>query len=137
MEQIDLAMVLSFVAGIVIGTVATAILKKRGKSGESEPEPKAYSDETQWLLRKQDLSGSQRQILEFIESRPRTPIKAVQDRFAKVPDRELFYRLEQLHLLGFIHKAREGEQVVYSLTEPFASAVQVRKDDKTVMISRD
>ena len=139
MEQINLITVLSLVVGVLVGGGVAALVLRRGKptvAAAAAAPQKAYTDDTQWLLKKQDLSGSQRQILEFIESSARTSIQAVQDRFTKVPDRELFYRLEQLHLVGFIDKERDGDEVIYSLSDAYKSAVQVPADDKTVMIPR-
>jgi hypothetical protein len=84
-----------------------------------------------WELRK-SLTGIQLQILIFLEARKYATIGDVQTKFEFIPDRELYYRLEQIVLLAFVCRGREHGNVVYILNPAYATTVE---DDKTVMLS--
>lgn len=114
------------VVGLVVGYVAASASKK-GAPGASE----AGEDNDWWELRK-SLTGTQLQILQFMEGRRESSIDTLQERFSFIPDRELYYRLEQIVLMGFLHRGRKDDSVVYKLNPSYSGRVE---DDKTVMLS--
>ena len=48
-----------------------------------------------------------------------------------IPDRELFYRIEQIVLMGFVTRSRKDGVVTYTVNSDYSSTVE---DDKTVII---
>ena len=84
-----------------------------------------------WELRK-SLTGTQLQILIFLEAQKYATIGDVQTKFAFIPARELYYRLEQIVLLAFVSRGREHGGVVYILNPAYATTIE---NDKTVMLS--
>ncbi len=116
------------VVGLVVGYVAASASKK-GAPGAGD----AGEDTDWWELRK-SLTGTQLQILQFMEGRREASIDTLQERFSFIPDRELYYRLEQIVLMGFLHRGRKDEDVVYKLNPSYSGRVE---DDKTVMLSSD
>ncbi|MFT6039837.1 MAG: hypothetical protein ACI9TP_002639 [Candidatus Azotimanducaceae bacterium] len=84
-----------------------------------------------WELRKR-LTGTQLQILIFLEAQKYATIGDVQTKFEFIPDRELYYRLEQIVLLAFASRGREHGDVVYILNPAYATTIE---NDKTVMLS--
>jgi len=84
-----------------------------------------------WELRK-SLTGTQLQILMFLEAQKYATIGEVQTKFAFIPARELYYRLEQIVLLAFVSRGREHGGVVYILNPAYATTIE---NDKTVMLS--
>ncbi|MDZ7684643.1 MAG: hypothetical protein U5O39_06240 [Gammaproteobacteria bacterium] len=83
---------------------------------------------------RQLLTGTQLQILQFMEGRREVTITALQEKFSFIPDRELYDRLEQIVLMGFIHRDRKNGEVIYTLNPDYSGRVE---DDKTVMTSND
>ena len=114
------ALVIGAVLGIVIGRMFGG--NKEVVVDESAPE--------WWELRKA-LTGTQLQILQFMEARRDLTITKLQEKFSFIPDRELYYRLEQIVLMGFMIRSRRGGDVVYTLNEKYSLTVE---DDKTVML---
>jgi len=128
-----IGLILAFAAGLIVGGGLVYALRPGSKSSDSGAGDSS-GEEPSWWLRRKGLSGSQLQILQFIETQGDTNLQAVQKRFGKVPDRELFYRLEQIHLLGFLEKERADNEVIYKMTPDYAEAVEALQDDKTVML---
>ena len=77
------------------------------------------------------LTGTQLQILQYLESKKSATITQLQEKFSFIPDRELYYRLEQIVLMQFVQRENNDIDVVYQLNEDYSAAVE---DDKTVML---
>lgn len=123
---------LSGIVGLVVGIVAgylLARLKQSKPAGSS-----MSSSDTDWWELRQSLTGTQLQILQFMEGRREATITALQEKFSFIPDRELYYRLEQIVLMGFIHRDRKDGEATYTLNPDYSGRVE---DDKTVMMSND
>ncbi len=117
----------ALVVGVAIGYVV-ATMGKGAKSGAGE------TAETNWWELRKTLTGTQLQILQFMEARREASISKLQEKFSFIPDRELYYRLEQIVLLGFLHQERKDDEVVYRLNSDYSVRVE---DDKTVMLSNE
>lgn len=115
------------VVGLVVGYLAASMGKgKADTAGES-------SDPDWWELRK-TLTGTQLQILQFMEGRREATISALQEKFSFIPDRELYYRLEHIVLIGFLLRDTKDDEVVYRLNRNYSGRVE---DDKTVMLPNE
>lgn len=101
--------------------------------GKKSPAPK-NPEPTDWWGKRNTLTGTQLQVLQYLESRKEAPITALQDKFSFIPDRELYYRLEQIYLMGFLLRDRREGEVIYILNPEYGATVE---DDKTVMLSGD
>ena len=134
MDEFYILPVLTFLAGLVLGGALTYAIRTRSKAGAAPAIEPSAEESPSWWLRRKGLSGSQLQLLQFIETEGDTNLEAIQKRFTKVPDRELFYRMEQIHLLGFIEKERDANTVTFRLTPDYAEAVAALMDDKTVIL---
>jgi hypothetical protein len=84
-----------------------------------------------WALRK-NLTGTQLQILIFLEAQKYATIGDLETKFEFIPDRELNDRLQQIVLLAFVSRGREHGDVVYMLNPADAATIE---DDKAVMLS--
>jgi len=62
-----------------------------------------------FFARKALISKTQTELLHFIENQKSTLISDIQIIFTDIATKELFYRLEQLRLLGFIEKKTIGQ----------------------------
>ncbi|MCB1645065.1 MAG: hypothetical protein KDI36_06410 [Pseudomonadales bacterium] len=114
------------IAGIIVGVLIGKSLG--GKSGVGAGPAEAEKD--WWDIRK-NLTGTQLQILQYMEAHKSATIAVLQEKFSFIPDRELYYRLEQIVLLGFIHRGRQDGDVSYELNPEYDGTVE---DDKTVML---
>lgn len=121
--EAGIALAVGLILGYVIGVWRG---KKSPVSTNVEP--------TDWWDKRNTLTGTQLQILQYLESRKEAPITALQDKFSFIPDRELYYRLEQIYLMGFLLRDRREGEVFYTLNPEYAATVE---DDKTVMLSGD
>jgi len=117
----------ALVVGLVLG-YAVAVIGKRKPRDAGEPDALTT---TWWDVRK-TLTGTQLQILQYIEARREATITALQEKFSFIPDRELYYRLEQIVLMGFIRRDMKHDEAVYTLNANYAKAVE---DDKTITLS--
>ncbi len=117
---------------IGIGIGYFVAIKKAGKSNATDGNS---SDETNdwWSVRK-TLTGTQLQILQYLESKKVVSITKMQEKFSFIPDRELYYRLEQIVLMKFLVRERKDGEVVYVLNPDYSGTVE---DDKTVMLGPD
>lgn len=124
MSLIDIAVAL--VLGLLIGYAL-------GARGKGKQRVIAVADATQkeWWKLRDTLSGTQLQILQYMETRKRASIAKLQEKFSFIPDRELFYRLEQIVLMGFIERSRNQDEAVYKLNSDYAGHLE---DDKTVIL---
>ncbi len=117
-----------------MGGVLVFAIRPRPKQAAAESTDKPTEEQPSWWLRRKALSTSQLQILQFIETEGDVTLETIQKRWTKLPDRELFYRMEQIHLLGFLEKDRQDNEVTFRLTPDYAEAVEAMQDDKTVML---
>ncbi|GAB2197864.1 hypothetical protein [Sessilibacter sp. MAH4] len=61
-----------------------------------------------WLQKRDFISGSQKKLLSFVETRNSVNYISLAQEFSDIANSELYYRLEQLRLLGFIVCHRMG-----------------------------
>jgi hypothetical protein len=118
------------VAALVMGIAFGYALGARGKHKKSEGDEVRAGDDNWWEMRK-TLTGTQLQILQYMEAKKSASITSLQEKFSFIPDRELYYRLEQIVLMGFVIRGRKEGDTVYNLNEEYALTVE---DDKTVML---
>ena len=123
-----MAMILAGVGGLVIGFVLGKML---GGGGESEA-PEVTETPIEWWKLREGLTGTQLQILEYMEAKRSATITELQEKFSFIPDRELYYRLEQIVLMQFILRGRDASDVVYTLNGDYSMTVE---SDKTVIIT--
>lgn len=119
------------VAGVLIGYLLGGLGKTKASSGK--PGAGGVDHEYWWETRK-TLTGTQLQILQYLESVKQASIGSLQEKFSFIPDRELYYRLEQIVLLKFLERGRQEGEVVYILDADYSSTVE---GDKTVMLSSE
>lgn len=117
--------------GIVVGAVIGYIIAVVTRRASSPVAAVAESSETPWWDVRKTLTGTQLQILQFMESRKESTITQLQEKFSFIPDRELYYRLEQIVLMKFISRDRKDGEVIYVLNPDYSGTVE---DDKTVML---
>lgn len=77
-------------AGLVIGFLLGNLLSK-GKAPAAESTPVKN-----WWEERKTLTGTQLQLLQYMEARRSAPIADIQEKFSFIPDHELYYRLEQI-----------------------------------------
>jgi hypothetical protein len=122
-----LGMVVSLGVGLCLGFMISKMLQGK-KPGEE-----VKVAETNWWEIRDALTGTQMQILQFIEAKRESSITTLQEKFSFIPDRELYYRLEQICLHGFVERERKDGEIYYKLNPAYSDTVE---DDKTVMLSQ-
>ncbi len=127
MDLVGLAVAL--VVGIGIGYVVATQIKGKGAATDSSSDS---SGPNWWEIRK-GLTGTQLQILQYMEAKKEVSITGLQEKFSFIPDRELYYRLEQIVLMQFLVRERKEGEVWYILNPEYSGTVE---DDKTVMLSQ-
>lgn len=105
-----------------------------GSGAASPPAPDATTEQghstmpsewsLDWTIRRDHLSDSQRRLLRHIEQEKSASFSTLREQFVSTPSKELFYRLEQLRLLGFLECTRLGQGndaslLIYQLTEEY------------------
>jgi hypothetical protein len=125
------AIVVALVIGVFIGYGVALVMRRKQEAGQREGGGKTVAEPDWWEIRKV-LTGTQLQILQHMETKRAATIKELQEKFSFIPDRELFYRLEQILLLGFLIRDRKEGEVIYSLNASYSGTVE---GDKTVMLS--
>lgn len=122
---------IAFLVGIGIGYFAGM---KGGQSSAAEAAPAAApaAPEKNWWKLRETLTGTQAQILQHMDETGAATITELQEKFSFIPDRELYYRMEQIALMGFLDRERKEGDMHYSLNEQYAQTVE---GDKTVMLS--
>ncbi len=121
---------ISGVVGLCLGFGIAKLLVKGDK-----PVAAAGNDpDVEWWKVRETLTGTQLQILQYLESKKSASITQLQEKFSFIPDRELYYRLEQIVLMQFVQRGRKEEEVMYNLNQDYSGTVE---DDKTVMLSGD
>ena len=122
-------MVVALVVGLVLGFVIANLMKKNEAPVAEAPESTPHW----WDVRK-TLTGTQLQILQYMEAKKEASITELQEKFSFIPDRELYYRLEQIVLMEFVIRGRNDNEVSYELNPDYSGTVE---DDKTVMLSQE
>ncbi|MBL4681874.1 MAG: hypothetical protein JKY88_14275 [Pseudomonadales bacterium] len=121
-------------AALITGLVIGIVLGKSLSKGRAPSSVDTKSARPEWWQKRDALTGTQMQILQYIESKREANIVALQEKFSFIPDRELYYRLEQIVLMGFMARTRVEGDVIFVLDETYVSTVE---SDKTVMLSGD
>ena len=111
--------------GLVIGFILGSVLGK-GKTPAPVPAPVRN-----WWEERKTLTGTQLQLLQYMEAKRSASIAEIQEKFSFIPDRELYYRLEQTCLMDFVARERRDGDVIYTLNPEYSETVE---DDKTVML---
>ena len=75
-----------------------------------------------WFERRALISPTQQRLLSLIEDRQPVPDEDLKRQLPASSDTELFYRTEQLRLLGFVKRIRDGRAISYRLTEAYDKA---------------
>lgn len=119
------------IGGLIVGIAIGYVLGKKAGGGTQDAAEAAAPPTNWWEMRK-TLTGTQLQILQFMEAKKQASITVLQEKFSFIPDRELYYRLEQIVLMGFIGRDRKDGEVTYTLNPEYSGTVE---DDKTVMLS--
>lgn len=119
------------VVALVLGILLGYLIGAGGKNKKVEAPRKAVTPAVNWWEMRKTLTGTQLQILQYMEARKSSSITSLQEKFSFIPDRELYYRLEQIVLMGFIVRGRKDGDTVYSLNEDYAVTVE---DDATVIL---
>ena len=77
------------------------------------------------------MAGTKSQILQYMESKKEAAIAELHEKLSFIPDRELYYRLEQICLMDFVTRGRKDGEVNYSLNPDYSATVE---SDETVML---
>ena len=117
----------AFVLGLAIGYLAN-----RSRSGSAEAAGPVTEAVPNWWEIRETLTGTQLQILQHMEECRAATIAQLQEKFSFIPDRELYYRLEQICLMGFMQRVREDGEMHYSLNPAYSGTVE---EDKTVILT--
>lgn len=115
--------------GLCLGYLLTKLVKGKAAPVEESPEPK-----TDWWKVRETLTGTQMQILQYMEAKKEASITELHEKFSFIPDRELYYRLEQICLMDFVARGRKDGEVSYSLNPDYSGTVE---SDKTVMLAQE
>lgn len=119
------------IVGLIVGFGLAKLLTKPGQGDATSAKSGA---KVEWWQQRETLTGTQLQILQYLETKKSATITQLQEKFSFIPDRELYYRLEQIVLLQFLLRGRNNDQVIYELNPDYSGTVE---DDKTVMLSND
>ncbi len=128
MIQLGLALALGFCIGYLVSSIT-----RRGKDTTAPPVDNDVSQPDWWEIRNQ-LTGTQLQILQYMEAKQEASITELQEKFSFIPDRELYYRLEQICLMDFLDRGRRDGEVSYVLNPAYSGTIE---GDKTVMMPQD
>jgi len=93
-----------------------------------------------FYARRMSLSNKQKRILCMIEHDKKLTFNAIKTDMSFENDSELYYRLEQLHLLGFVEKEKLRESSnstvrIYKLAEPYAALLGDAEPDETGIVA--
>jgi hypothetical protein len=124
-------MIVALVVGVGIGFGIATAMKGKQAAPSVDATPSEGAD---WWEMRKTLTGTQLQILQYMEARREASITALQEKFSFIPDRELYYRLEQIVLMKFLIRGRKDGDVIYTLNTDYSGTVE---DDKTVMLSSE
>jgi len=121
---------IALMVGIGFGYVIANIVARK----KPEEKPVALPVNPDWWAVRKTLTGTQLEILQFMEAKKQVSIDGLYDKFSTIPDRELYYRLEQIVLMEFLERGRKEGQVYYKLSSGYGGTIE---DDKTVMLIPD
>ena len=119
---------IALIVGLGLGYLLAKLMKGKAAPVEGSPEPK-----TDWWKVRETLTGTQMQILQYMEAKKEASITELHEKFSFIPDRELYYRLEQICLMDFVARGWKDGEVNYSLNPDYSGTVE---SDKTVMIAQ-
>lgn len=122
-----LGMGVALVIGLGLGFLLARMIASKNSREE------VVVPETNWWEIRDSLTGTQMQILQYMEAKKKASITEMHEKFSFIPDRELFYRLEQICLMDFIVRDRREGEICYELNPSYSETVE---DDKTVMLSQ-
>lgn len=122
----------ALVLGIVIGYVLATVMG--GKKDQATDSKDTALPRLDWWTVRQTLTGTQLQILQHMEAKKEVSITGLQEKFSFIPDRELYYRLEQIVLMNFLVRERKEGEVFYVLNPDYSGTVE---DDKTIMLASE
>ena len=117
---------------LVVGLILGFVLAKMTAGKAEAQAAKAYEPQKEWWQLREQLTGTQAVILQFMDSKKEATISELQEKFAKTPDRELYYRLEQIVLMGFMMRGSKNQEVFYKLNPEYSETVE---EDKTVFLT--
>jgi hypothetical protein len=117
---------IALIVGLCLGYFLAGLMKGKPEEVEEVPEP-----QTDWWKIRETLTGTQMQILQYMEAKKEASITLLQEKFSFIPDRELYYRLEQICLMDFVARGRKDGEVNYTLNPNYSGTVE---GDKTVMM---
>ena len=120
---------IALIVGLGLGYLLANLMKGKAAQVEESPEP-----QTDWWKVRETLTGTQMQILQYMEAKKEASINDLHEKFSFIPDRELYYRLEQICLMGFVGRGRKDGDVNYTLDPDYSGTVE---SDKTVMIVQE
>lgn len=121
---------IALMVGIGIGYVLANMAARK----KPEEKPVALPVSPDWSTIRKTLTGTQLEILQHMEAKKQVSINGLYDKFSAIPDRELYYRLEQIVLMEFLVRRRKEGEVYYLLSPGYAGTIE---DDKTVMLIPD
>ncbi len=122
---------IALIAGVCIGFLLGRLLGGNSASGGAMSGSGQKTPVKNWWETRKTLTGTQLQILQYIEEEKEVTMTAMQEKFSFIPDRELFYRLEQICLMDFLLRDRKDGEVSYGLNPEYSVTVE---DDKTVVL---
>ena len=117
---------IALLVGMGLGYLLAKLIRGKPAQNEESPEPT-----TDWWKIRETLTGTQLQILQYMEAKKDASITDLHEKFSFIPDRELFYRLEQICLMDFVARGRKDGEVSYSLNPDYSGTVE---SDETVML---
>ena len=120
---------IALLVGLCLGYFLANLMKEKPVEVEETPEP-----EVDWWKIRETLTGTQMQILQYMEAKKDASITELQEKFSFIPDRELYYRLEQICLMDFLARSRKEGEVNYELNPAYSGTVE---SDKTVMLVQE
>lgn len=117
---------IALLVGLCLGYFLAKLMKAKAVQVEESP-----AEKTDWWKIRETLTGTQMQILQYMEAKKEASISDLHEKFSFIPDRELYYRLEQICLMGFVARGRQDGEVNYSLNPDYSGTVE---SDETVML---
>ncbi len=121
--------------GLVVGLgIGYALATMLGNKDSAPASSESSGSNPNWWQTRENLTGTQLQILQYMEANKEVSISGLQEKFSFIPDRELYYRLEQIVLMQFLERVRKEGEVFYVLNAEYSGTVE---GDKTVMLGSE
>jgi hypothetical protein len=86
------------------------------------PEEAAEEWKLAWSERRAVISPTQQKLLSLVEDQQPVTGEDLKRQLPGCSDTELYYRTEQLRLLGFVKRIRNGPAISYRLTDAYEKA---------------